>query len=86
MTPEETCAMVTALPDPKRGERLFVLYTDALMIDPVEVHARLLASHLPRLWIPAAADFIRVAELPILGTGKLDLVKLRALARAQEGS
>src|SRR5262249_21279495 len=26
----EGCAAVTALPDPKRGERLFVLYTDEL--------------------------------------------------------
>jgi acyl-[acyl-carrier-protein]-phospholipid O-acyltransferase/long-chain-fatty-acid--[acyl-carrier-protein] ligase len=77
----ESCVAVTALPDPKRGERLFVLHTDALGIPPAEVQKRLLASQMPRLWVPAADDFIRVEEIPILGTGKMDLRKLKAIAR-----
>jgi acyl-[acyl-carrier-protein]-phospholipid O-acyltransferase / long-chain-fatty-acid--[acyl-carrier-protein] ligase len=81
----EACVAVTSLPDPKRGERLFVLYTDALALEPAEVQKRLLASNLPRLWIPAVEDFLRVEELPILGTGKLDLVRLRNLAKEKRG-
>jgi len=76
----EPCVAVTALPDPKRGERLFVLYTDEMTLPPAEVQKRLLASDLPRLWIPAAEDFHRVDAIPILGTGKVDLRQLKAIA------
>jgi acyl-[acyl-carrier-protein]-phospholipid O-acyltransferase/long-chain-fatty-acid--[acyl-carrier-protein] ligase len=70
---------VTALPDPKRGERLCVLYTDLGM--PVdEVHHRLLAGTLPRLWVPGTDDFIAVDAIPILGSGKIDLRGVRQLA------
>jgi acyl-[acyl-carrier-protein]-phospholipid O-acyltransferase/long-chain-fatty-acid--[acyl-carrier-protein] ligase len=76
----EPCAAVTALPDPKRGERLFVLYTDELGMTPEEAVRRLQAGSLPRLWVPSADDFIRVESIPILGTGKVDLRKLKELA------
>jgi acyl-[acyl-carrier-protein]-phospholipid O-acyltransferase/long-chain-fatty-acid--[acyl-carrier-protein] ligase len=76
----EPCVAVTALPDPKRGERLFVVFTNELSISPIEVQKRLLASELPRLWIPAVDDFIRVETIPILGTGKVDLRKLKEIA------
>jgi acyl-[acyl-carrier-protein]-phospholipid O-acyltransferase/long-chain-fatty-acid--[acyl-carrier-protein] ligase len=35
---------------------------------------------LPNLWIPSRADFIRVASIPLLGTGKVDLRALRDAA------
>jgi acyl-[acyl-carrier-protein]-phospholipid O-acyltransferase/long-chain-fatty-acid--[acyl-carrier-protein] ligase len=76
----EPCAVVTALPDPKRGERLFVLYTDELGLSPGEVVDRLQAGALPRLWVPSADDFIRVESIPFLGTGKVDLRKLKEVA------
>ena len=44
---------------------------------------RLIAAEVPKLWIPAARDFIQVDEIPITGTGKLDLRTLRALAQKQ---
>jgi acyl-[acyl-carrier-protein]-phospholipid O-acyltransferase/long-chain-fatty-acid--[acyl-carrier-protein] ligase len=34
----------------------------------------------PNLWIPRANAFYHVESLPILGTGKIDLRKVRALA------
>ena len=37
-------------------------------------------SELPRLWIPSAEDFIRVEAIPILGTGKVDLRRLKEIA------
>jgi acyl-[acyl-carrier-protein]-phospholipid O-acyltransferase / long-chain-fatty-acid--[acyl-carrier-protein] ligase len=35
---------------------------------------------LPALWRPRADQFVRIATLPYLGTGKLDLRKARELA------
>ena len=35
---------------------------------------------LPALWIPAADDFRRVEAIPVLGTGKLDLKRVKDLA------
>ena len=66
---------VTAVPDPKHGERLCVLYTD-LGMSPDEIHKALTASRIPRLWIPSVRDFIQVPEIPITGTGKVDLRRL----------
>ena len=73
---------VTSLPDPKHGERLCVLYTD-LGMSPDEIHKALTASRLPRLWIPSVRDFVQVAEIPITGTGKVDLRRLRELAQGE---
>jgi acyl-[acyl-carrier-protein]-phospholipid O-acyltransferase / long-chain-fatty-acid--[acyl-carrier-protein] ligase len=81
----ETAMAVTSLPDPKRGERLVVVYTD-LGAEPAEVQRRLNAGSLPRLWVPSSEDFVKVDTLPILGSGKLDLRQLRQLAREGTGS
>jgi acyl-[acyl-carrier-protein]-phospholipid O-acyltransferase/long-chain-fatty-acid--[acyl-carrier-protein] ligase len=82
---EEHHVAVTALPDAKHGERLFVLYTEPGM-SPDEIHKALTASRIPRLWIPSVRDFIPVAEIPITGAGKVDLRRLRELAhRGRDG-
>jgi acyl-[acyl-carrier-protein]-phospholipid O-acyltransferase/long-chain-fatty-acid--[acyl-carrier-protein] ligase len=70
---------VTALPDAKRGERLVVVHTP-LTMTPEEILARLRSGVLPNLWVPSAGDFVAVDELPLLGTGKLDLRRLREIA------
>lgn len=75
---------VTSLPDPHRGERLCVLYTD-LGMPPQEVYRRLTAGKLPRLWIPAIDDFTAIDAIPVLGSGKLDLRRLRELAAERLG-
>ena len=80
----EPCVAVTALPDPKRGERLFVLYTPEMPLAPEEVQKRLLASALPRLWVPSPDDFLKVDAIPILGTGKVDLRRLKEIARERQ--
>ena len=79
---DEHYVAVTSLPDPKHGERLFVIHTE-LGMSPDEIHKGLAAGRLPRLWIPSVRDFIRVDEIPITGTGKVDLRQLRALAQRE---
>jgi acyl-[acyl-carrier-protein]-phospholipid O-acyltransferase/long-chain-fatty-acid--[acyl-carrier-protein] ligase len=70
---------VTALPDDKKGERLVVLHTvpEAML---ARCLARLDASDLPPLWQPRPDQFIRVEAFPYLGTGKLDLRRLKEMA------
>ncbi|MBN2452410.1 MAG: AMP-binding protein, partial [Lentisphaeria bacterium] len=77
VTGEQVCA-VTAVPDPKKGEALAVLYRTEL--DVAAVRAELARGGLPNLWIPKPECFIPVTEIPLLGTGKADLRRIRDLA------
>lgn len=77
---DEQALAVTAIPDPKRGERLVVLYTNLGGKSPTEVCDSLRQTKLPNLWLPAAEDFVQIENIPLLGTGKLDLRKLHDLA------
>ena len=44
---------------------------------------RRLGEHgLPNLWVPGTDAFAEIAELPMLGSGKLDLKHLAEMARA----
>jgi acyl-[acyl-carrier-protein]-phospholipid O-acyltransferase/long-chain-fatty-acid--[acyl-carrier-protein] ligase len=72
-------AAVTAVPDEKRGERLIVLHT-ALKQSPAELRDELLRRQMPTLFVPSVDDFHEVDELPVLGTGKLDLKGIKQLA------
>ncbi|HWE37934.1 MAG TPA: AMP-binding protein [Isosphaeraceae bacterium] len=81
---DEQALAVTALPDPRRGERLVVVHT-GLGMPPEQVYQRLAAGGLPRLWLPSADQFVQVEALPVLGTGKLDLRGLRQLAERRLG-
>jgi len=81
--PEIACA-VTAVPDEKKGERLIVLHKP--MKKPVrEVLDRLQAAGLPNLFIPSSDSFIQVEQIPLLGTGKLDLRGIKEVALAKCG-
>jgi acyl-[acyl-carrier-protein]-phospholipid O-acyltransferase / long-chain-fatty-acid--[acyl-carrier-protein] ligase len=73
------CA-VTGIPDEQRGERLVALYTHP-DVTPRELWERLSRTEMPPLWIPKPENIHRVEQLPLLGTGKLDLrgVKAKAL-------
>jgi acyl-[acyl-carrier-protein]-phospholipid O-acyltransferase / long-chain-fatty-acid--[acyl-carrier-protein] ligase len=76
---EELKAVVTAVPDAKKGERLVVLHTQ-LDRTPAELCKGLAEAGLPNLWIPSPDSFHEVPEIPVLGTGKLDLKRLKDLA------
>jgi acyl-[acyl-carrier-protein]-phospholipid O-acyltransferase/long-chain-fatty-acid--[acyl-carrier-protein] ligase len=78
-TNDRVCA-VTCVPDEKRGERLAVLLTPHVNLDPHSLKERLSQRGLPNLWIPDERDYFKVPELPILGSGKVNLLKLKSLA------
>ncbi|MFA6244254.1 MAG: AMP-binding protein, partial [Candidatus Hydrogenedentales bacterium] len=71
---------VTSVPDEQKGERLVVLHT--LMDGELEVLVeRLKTCDLPNLWRPKATSFYRIAQIPVLGTGKMDLKRVKSLAK-----
>jgi acyl-[acyl-carrier-protein]-phospholipid O-acyltransferase/long-chain-fatty-acid--[acyl-carrier-protein] ligase len=70
---------VTSVPDEKKGERLVVLHLPTEK-DFDEIRKALSEAGLPNLFIPARDSFIEVDEIPMLGTGKLDLKKAKAIA------
>jgi acyl-[acyl-carrier-protein]-phospholipid O-acyltransferase/long-chain-fatty-acid--[acyl-carrier-protein] ligase len=75
----EQSFVVTGVPDGKKGERLVVLHS--LQEEQLKnCLAKLSESGLPNLWLPRSNQFFRVDSFPHLGTGKLDLRKVRELA------
>lgn len=78
-TSERVC-VVTCVPDEARGERLIVLHLPLDGPDPHAICDQLGKRGLPNLWIPAERDFYLVTELPILGSGKIDMQRLREMA------
>jgi acyl-[acyl-carrier-protein]-phospholipid O-acyltransferase / long-chain-fatty-acid--[acyl-carrier-protein] ligase len=76
---------VTAVPDDRRGERLVVLHLPTFTMPPRELAQKLGERGLPNLWIPGDRDYFEVKELPVLGTGKLDLRRLKEMAGAVAG-
>ena len=75
--------VVAGVPDDKRGERLVVLYKGELELEALL--KKLAESGLPKLWLPDKSNFHKVAEFPLLGSGKVDMQKLKAEARRLEG-
>jgi|GEM_PF-51863 len=72
------CA-VSSAPDQKKGEKLVVLHLPLEMtVD--QVRTKLIQMGIPSLFIPAGNSFYEIDELPMLGTGKLDLKKLKDIA------
>lgn len=70
---------VTAIPDEKKGERLAVIHTVEEAKIP-GILAKVSESGLPNLFIPRADQFLRVEQLPMLGTGKIDLRAVKKIA------
>ena len=71
--------VVTAVPDSSKGERLVVLHK------PISKSARdiidqLQLTGIPNLWIPSSSCFLEVSDIPLLGTGKLDLRAVKEMA------
>lgn len=82
-TTDRWCA-VTGVPDEKKGEKLVVLHLPPTETSVADLVAKLNQSGLPNLWLPDARAFHQVAEMPVLGSGKLDLQKVKKLALAAE--
>jgi acyl-[acyl-carrier-protein]-phospholipid O-acyltransferase/long-chain-fatty-acid--[acyl-carrier-protein] ligase len=75
---DQSCVVVS-VPDEQKGERLVVLYVRKESA-PEEIWSRLNQTDLPKLWIPRRDNFFPVAEIPLLGSGKVDLKKAKAIA------
>jgi acyl-[acyl-carrier-protein]-phospholipid O-acyltransferase/long-chain-fatty-acid--[acyl-carrier-protein] ligase len=81
---DEVKAVVVALPDEKKGERLVVVH-EPVSKTPQQICDELHHFGMANLWIPSADSYIEVAQIPRLGTGKPDLKQLRKLALARFG-
>jgi acyl-[acyl-carrier-protein]-phospholipid O-acyltransferase/long-chain-fatty-acid--[acyl-carrier-protein] ligase len=75
----EQTFVVAGVPDEKKGERLVVLHKLKDGQLPVCLE-KLAQCDLPNLWKPRADQFFQIEALPYLGTGKLDLRKVREMA------
>ncbi|MBF0217885.1 MAG: AMP-binding protein [Candidatus Omnitrophica bacterium] len=75
---DDRAAVVTALADEKKGEKLVVLYTGN--VDTEDLYTKLGARGLPNLWIPKKDNFHKIDAIPYLGSGKLDLKKVKEKA------
>ena len=76
---------VTSIPDEKKGEQLAVLHTLDEDVIPGLLE-KVTTSGLPNLFIPRKDAFIKVEQLPVLGTGKLDLRALKRVALEQRAA
>jgi acyl-[acyl-carrier-protein]-phospholipid O-acyltransferase/long-chain-fatty-acid--[acyl-carrier-protein] ligase len=73
-------AVVTAVPDEATGERLVVIHTE-LEASPEDLVKGMAEQGLPRLFLPAPVDFHEIAEMPLIGIGKVDLEEINRIAR-----
>jgi acyl-[acyl-carrier-protein]-phospholipid O-acyltransferase/long-chain-fatty-acid--[acyl-carrier-protein] ligase len=71
---------VTSVPDAARGERLVILHTELPGTDARAACQKLGERKLPNLWLPRERDFFQVPELPLLGSGKVDLKQVKQIA------
>jgi acyl-[acyl-carrier-protein]-phospholipid O-acyltransferase/long-chain-fatty-acid--[acyl-carrier-protein] ligase len=78
-------AAVTSVPDAAKGERVVIVHV-AMGIEPREACQKLAERKLPNLWLPKERDFISVPELPLLGSGKVDLKRVKQIALEKAGS
>jgi len=76
---ESPRVVVTAVPDPRKGERLAVVHR-SLDQSPDSICEGLRTAGLPNLWIPSIDSFLEVDQIPVLGSGKIDLKALAELA------
>jgi len=77
----EHVVAVTSVPDGTKGEQLVVLYVGSAC-DPGKLHEIISNADLPNIFKPKRDNYVKVEAIPILGTGKLDIMGLRKLALA----
>jgi acyl-[acyl-carrier-protein]-phospholipid O-acyltransferase/long-chain-fatty-acid--[acyl-carrier-protein] ligase len=77
---DKPCIAVTAVPDEKKGERLIVLHTQ-ISKSPEDLREGLSNEGLPNIFVPSEDSFRQVDQLPLLGSGKLDLQGVKRLAQ-----
>ena len=79
-TDQQLKVAVTALPDEKKGEKLVVLHVADLGCPVEQLLDRFGNEDVPNIWRPGRDAFVEVDEIPILGSGKLDLAGCKTIA------
>ncbi|MFH1614401.1 MAG: acyl-[ACP]--phospholipid O-acyltransferase [Planctomycetota bacterium] len=75
----EQVVAVTSVPDENRGEQIAVLYLKKA--GPAEkLHRIISESNVPNIWKPKKDSYILIQEMPMLGSGKVDVGALRKIA------
>ncbi len=81
ITPDEPLSViVSSVPNEKKGEKVIVMYTDLKGKTPEEIVSAMRDNNIPPIWIPSIDAFVQVENIPILGTGKLDIQGAKNLA------
>ena len=73
---EDNDVMAVVVPDDKKGERIALLYIGAIPED--ELRARVLGSDIEKMMVPFF--YLKMEELPKLGSGKKDYVTAKKIA------
>jgi acyl-[acyl-carrier-protein]-phospholipid O-acyltransferase/long-chain-fatty-acid--[acyl-carrier-protein] ligase len=81
---DRMCA-VTSVPDDKKGERVVVLHLPLNGMDIRQLCQNLSRRGLPNLGLPGERDFFLIPEMPVLGSGKLDLKRVKEMALERIG-
>lgn len=78
---EEICFVVTGVEDTKKGEKLVILTT--LKVEEAKSCLEKVSTQkqIPNLWIPKANDIYQIDQIPLLGSGKMDLKQLGSMAK-----
>jgi acyl-[acyl-carrier-protein]-phospholipid O-acyltransferase/long-chain-fatty-acid--[acyl-carrier-protein] ligase len=71
---------VTSVPDERKGEQLAVVFTESAG-NAEDLQRYIEAADIPNLWKPSKANYFMVEEIPVLGSGKLDIRGVRSLAQ-----
>jgi acyl-[acyl-carrier-protein]-phospholipid O-acyltransferase / long-chain-fatty-acid--[acyl-carrier-protein] ligase len=72
--------VVTSVADDQKGEKLVVLHTP-LEVSVDDLLKGLRETNLPKLWLPRKENFFQIDSLPMLGSGKLDLTRVKETAK-----
>jgi acyl-[acyl-carrier-protein]-phospholipid O-acyltransferase/long-chain-fatty-acid--[acyl-carrier-protein] ligase len=75
-------AAVVSLSKGRKGETLVILYVHESLGEK-QLWEQLKLSGLPKLWLPKADTILRVAEIPVLANGRVDLTAAKAMAAAR---
>jgi len=76
---DEQLVAVTSVPSDKRAEELVVLYLEQAG-DADKLHDIICKSNLPNIFKPRRENYIRIDSMPALGSGKLDVLRLKKMA------
>ena len=75
-------SIVSFIMDNSGAEKIAAVYDD-MEITPDDLNAKLLKSNLPKLWIPKSKFLLQEESLPVLGSGKHDLKKIKEIIQAK---